>query len=206
MLGESLYVWGSAEEYERNREKISVVDSMRWRHLRMGLSDSFPKGSRKRAFLANFERAVFLKTRPSAAERQRLWSEVAYLNLVPRLLNSRTHRPKDEDFVAGWNQFFPVAAALEAERCIVYGTEPKKIAALRAMPDVQILVQERLPAIVDTRPLHMRLVHGGRELELFFVRHPSAYFPWDEWGPVLRSRGVWLDSTSVPPAQVAEPA
>lgn len=196
VLGESVYVWGRAENHEKTRAKIDQRDSLRWLHLSKGVAESFKKGSRKRAYLSNFERAVFLKRRPSALERQRLWSQVAYFNLVQRVMTNRRHRPQAEDFEAGWPQFFRVAGALEAQRCVVYGTEGKKIAALRAMPDVQILQEQRLPAISDVRPLHLRLAHDGREMEFLFIRHPSAFFAWKEWGPVLRNRGIWLDSAA----------
>jgi hypothetical protein len=195
VLGESIYVWGEVAEHEKTFARINERDSLRQRHLRVGLAENFKKGDRKRAYLANFERAVFLKTQPSALERQRLWSQVAYFNLVPRTLKSRRHRPTVEDFETGWQQFFRVAGALDAQRCIVYGTEGKKIDTLLAMPDVTILQKERiLPTISDVKPLHLRVLREGKEMEFLFIRHPSAFFAWQEWGHMLRARDICLDS------------
>ena len=70
VLGESIYVGGKVAEHEKNLARINESGSLRRRHLHIGLAESFKKGHRKRAYLANFERAVFLKTRPSSLERR----------------------------------------------------------------------------------------------------------------------------------------
>jgi hypothetical protein len=197
VLGESVYVPGEVVSYEKTLARITDKDSVRRRHLNIGFADTFKKGNRARRYLANFERAVFLKTRPAPVERQRLWSQVAYFNLVPRAMKNLRQRPTIQDFETGWQQYFQVAGALEAQRCIVYGTEGKKIDALLATPGVTVLQSVRLrPEISRVRPLHLRLTHAGREMEFFFIQHPSSYFSWSKWGPVLRNRGIWLDSNA----------
>lgn len=181
VLGESVYDYGNGDESVRAR--ILKKDSLRRRQMTHGILATF--NSR---YLRNFERAVFLKKRLSQEERALLWSQVIYHNLVPRLLPSVKHRPKLEDYTAGWQVFFNLVRVVEARRCIVYGLEPLKIEALLAVLPLNSVVEQRWhPAIGRNRPQALSLkLNNHHQVNLLFTRHPSAYFSWDKWGAFLR--------------------
>jgi len=75
ILGESVYVYGAGDE--TTRQRILQRESLRQRQMTHGILGKF-----KSRYLRNFERAVFLKIRPSGPERARLWSHVIFHNLV----------------------------------------------------------------------------------------------------------------------------
>ena len=180
VLGESVYDYGDGDELVRNR--IIKTDSLRRRQMAHGILAKF-----KSRYLRNFERAVFLKKHPTKEERTLLWSQVIYHNLVSRLLPSVKHRPSFEDYTAGWQVFLDLIKIVEAKRCIVYGLEPLKIEALLAVLSRDSLVERKQhPAIGRNKPLALSLKLDGHQVELLFIRHPSAYFSWDKWGVFLR--------------------
>lgn len=185
VLGESIYDYSGGDATVFNR--IMAKESLRNRHFTHGLLARF-----KSRYLRNFERAVFLKKRPGPEERALLWTQVVYHNLVPRMMTSLKQRPSAADYVAGWRMFFQLAATVEARRCIVYGLEPAKIdallEALLELPPQGVPVErKRLAPVGRNRPLLISLSIGGRPMDLLFIRHPSAFFQWEEWGAVLRA-------------------
>lgn len=45
----------------------------------------------------------------------------------------------------------------------------------------------RLPAKVGrTRSRLVTIADDGRALKLLFIRHPSTFFSWRQWAPVIR--------------------
>lgn len=195
VLGESVYVWKSKDP-EKTEARVRSEESLRDLHLTNGLADKFARGSSKRAYLSYFERTVLRKSRVPANERQKLWSDVAYLNLVLRPMKTSKHRPNDRDYADGWPKFLQVAAVLEATRCIVYGLERPKLFALRSLPGLTVLDDQAFPAIGKgknaVKPRRVRVSFEGREMELFFIRHPSSFYPWRQWSTWLHSLGVDL--------------
>ena len=194
VLGESVYAWKPDGKRFKTAEEVTQWvlkrDSLRKLHLGHGLVKDSPSAD----FVRNFERAVFLKSHTTKAERERLWTEVVYFNLVPRLLPSRkwVDRPTVDDYADGWRQFFRVAAAVGAERCVVYGLEWPKIKALLERSPCEILSRKKLEPISRSAPRVMSVAHEGRQMQLVFIRHPSAHFKWDQWGAVMRAHGMHL--------------
>lgn len=191
VLGESIYDYSNGDAVKR--QAILRKDSLRRRHLSHGIHEQY-----KSRYLRNFARAFFLKRKVSGTERKLLWQRVAYLNLVPRMMASLRERPGDQDYRDGWQMLLTMAGLIGARRCIVYGLEGAKIAALRAvLPPGALLAEQRLPAVGRNLPLRLTVNLGERPLDLLFIRHPSAFFRWDEWGVVLRQ---FLADTSAAPA------
>jgi hypothetical protein len=191
VLGESIYDYSNGDAEVRQR--ILGKDSLRRRHLSHGIHEQY-----KSRYLRNFARAFFLKRKVSRTERELLWQQVAYLNLVPRMMASLGERPGEQDYRDGWKILLTMADLIAARRCIVYGLEGSKIAALRAvLPPGALLAEHRLPAVGRNRPLRLTVNLGDRPLDILFIRHPSAFFRWDEWGVVMRQ---FLAETSAAPA------
>ena len=187
ILGESIYAYGDGGETVRNR--ILEKQSLRQRHMAHGILAN-PKF--KSAYLRNFERAVFLKKKPTGAQQKLLWSQVIFHNLVPRLLHSRRQRPTDEDYTNGWKIFLELAKVVQPQRCLVYGLESKKIDALMRLldsPDTSHKIaqkKQRHAAISGNRPITLSILINGRRLDVLCMRHPSSFFSWDKWGLFLR--------------------
>ncbi len=184
VLGESIYLYDG----DLGRQKILHRDSLRKRHLNHGILAKY-----KSRFLRNFERAVFHKKHPDAAERARLWKGVIYHNLVPRVMESLRDRPTYNDYSAGWNDFLQLAIVVKAQQCIVYGLEPKKIGALLDVLASQGIKanREKLPAVGSNTPCILTFQYNNQSLKLLFIRHPSAFFAWREWAVILRESGVF---------------
>ncbi|MYN29813.1 hypothetical protein [Duganella levis] len=191
VLGESIYDYSNGDAAKR--QAILQKDSLRRRHLSHGIHEQY-----KSRYLRNFARAFFIKRKVSRTERELLWQQVAYLNLVPRMMASLRERPGEQDYRDGWKILLTIAGLIAARRCIVYGLEGAKIAALSAaLPPGALLVERRLPAVGRNRPLRLTVKIGDRPLDILFIRHPSAFFRWDEWGVVMRQ---FLAETSAAPA------
>jgi hypothetical protein len=191
VLGESIYVYGDGSDTVRRR--ILEKDSLRKRHMRHGILAMF-----KSAYVRNLERAVFQKKKPSAGERKSLWLSVAYHNLVLGLMESRRHRPSVPDYQNGWMTFLRLAAVLQADRCIVYGLEPEKIDAFRfaaAQPNSRCdgVRIERCARVGRFRPVKISMMLDCRPFDMMFIRHPSAFFSWDEWGKALRQANMSIE-------------
>ncbi|WP_201485647.1 hypothetical protein [Pseudomonas sp. OF001] len=184
ILGESVYVYGAGDE--TTRQRILHRESLRQRQMTHGIL-----GKIKSRYLRNFERAVFLKTRPSGLERAHLWSHVIFHNLVLELLPSRKNRPTMRDYTAGWEAFLELAEVVQPQRCIVYGLESPKIEALQELlaSRKMAIQKKRLPAVGRSRPVKLSIQINGRPLDLLFIRHPSAFFPWKKWGAFIREAG-----------------
>lgn len=181
ILGESLYDYSEGKDTKKMR--IESCDGLRHRQINHGVL-----AKEKTRFLRNFERAVFMTSAPTGAQRESLWCGVAFHNLVNRLLTSRKHRPTFEDYLAGWGSVLSIFRMLQVDNCVVYGLERKKVLALRQHlgPGAEIR-QENLPAVGNSRPHKFSFAVDGRRINLLFIRHPSAFFNWRDWGVVLRT-------------------
>jgi hypothetical protein len=180
VLGESIYDYSGGKAEVRKR--ILGKHSLRQRQLGHGIHEKH-----KSRYLRNFARAFFLKRKISLAERELLWRQVIYHNLVPRMMSTLKQRPTEQDYRDGWHAFLQLAQLTGAQRCIVYGLEALKIDALKSvLSPSALLAHERLPAVGRNRPVRLLVQLGGQPLHLLFIRHPSAFFQWDEWGAVMR--------------------
>lgn len=185
ILGESVYDYGAGQA--SIQQSILRKESLRRRHMSHGIL-----ARHKSRFVRNFERAVFLKKRLDRIERTRLWSQVVYHNLVLRMMPSLKSRPTCEDYLDGWRAFLPLTEVIGAQRCIVYGLEHKKIAALKALlSEREITFQSmKLDPVGKSSPVKLTYQHGGQRMELFFIRHPSAFFQWREWGHLFKAQDM----------------
>lgn len=187
ILGESIYDYGKGEELVRAR--IMDGESLRRRHMQHGVLNKFSS-----AYVRNFERSVFLKRRPCGKQRERLWTNVVYHNLVMRMLASPKNRPTFNDYSVGWEKLLELATVVQAQRCIVYGLEPLKINALIQVlnvPDTpRQFSRQRLRAVGHNRPCKLEVTLDDRKIDFLFIRHPSSFFSWKQWGLALREHNM----------------
>jgi hypothetical protein len=181
ILGESVYDYSKGDAAKRKR--ILHADSLRLRHLNHAILAKF-----KSRYVRNFERAYYGKKKPSAAERQELWGGVVYHNLVLQMLHSEKARPSDADYTVGWEKFIDLAGCLDVQQVIVYGLERRKIDALRSLASLTGRIQRvDRPSPAGVKPIRLNVEMGsGSDLRMLFIRHPSAFFRWEEWGKVVQ--------------------
>ncbi|MBB3182284.1 hypothetical protein [Variovorax sp. Sphag1AA] len=201
ILGESIYLYKTAAGLEKDRARIEAPDSLRKRHLTHGIEAKF-----KSRYVRNFERAVFQKVKPNRGEREKLWTEVIYHNLAPKLLGELSHRPTYEHYQDGWRAFLKLVPAVGATHCIAYGHEKVKVRALLSVlkdhPEVELLEKLSLPVVGRKAvPVAVSLRIASQQLDILFIGHPSRAFSWKKWGAVMREQGMLLG----PPAAAAVP-
>jgi len=199
VLGESIYVYDKTSATRNaTKARIELRESLRRRHLALGIN-----GKKNHVYVRNFERAVTMSRTPTLQARAALWSQVIYHNLVPRLLDKRSHRPTVEDFTQGWREFFELAKATGATRCVVYGTDWRKVDALwQLLEPGQRLHKKRFPIIGRSRPSALSIQLGDRQLDMLFIGHPSNRFSWKEWGAFMRTQGMTFATQETPLAKV----
>ncbi|MFT4503197.1 hypothetical protein [Caballeronia sp. 15711] len=185
ILGESVYRWAEQEAFD---ERYRQTSGLRITHANHALK--FDRNSR---YVRNIERAIFQRRNPSDAEKQMLWSSVVYHNLVLDEMKSVNHRPKQEQYQTGWNAALELFDALAIEQCLVFGVE--SVSALRLTSSESELncgVKRHLTKVGRFCALS-GLVHtkSGRPVKLLFVRHPSSFFSWRKWAPVVREGLNW---------------
>ncbi|WP_313620114.1 hypothetical protein [Achromobacter sp.] len=179
MLGESVYNWGEGFDARYQR-----TDGLRETHRRHALNYR-----RDSPYVRNIERAVYRAPSPSEDQKRAFWSSVAYHNLVLEPLANIKRRPTYDQYLNGWREFFDLARLMAIDQGIVYGLESKKVDALVQAIKLRgaAYTQIRLPAKVGrTQPRLISISDDGRALKLLFIRHPSAFFSWRRWAPVIR--------------------
>jgi len=185
IVGESVYVWTDKDPAAFARRYASV-EGLRETHARHAMNVE-----RNARFVRNIERAIFAAKRPAPELKTRLWQSVVYHNLVLRPMASPQHRPSEDDYRAGWIEVLALCRLLGIEQCLVYGLESSK---LRALKDVlrehgSAFEQEDRPARIGAvRPHAGSIGLDDRRIRMLFVRHPSAFFSWRAWAPLIEDR------------------
>jgi hypothetical protein len=182
IVGESVYKWHP--EIEAFNRRYAKVDGLRITHKNHAL-----KFDRNSKYVRNIERAIFLSGKPSSEQKLRLWSSVVYHNLVLEPLATNRHRPKEQQYRDGWAELLDLTALLGVEQCLVYGLEATKLQALKDVARNRNLLCEIGGVgekIGRSRPQLAVVTTGDKPLKLLFVRHPSTFFSWRGWAPVIR--------------------
>lgn len=175
IVGESIYMWSPEA-----RERYSRADGLRVTHTNHAMA--LRHDSR---YVRNIERALFACRKPSDRQKYGFWTNVAYHNLVLVPLSSRRRRPTQAEYQAGWRELFALCQLMEVKQCLVYGLEHSKLKALESAAEQS----GHACVLRDAGTLGARratLQMGNAQLELLFIRHPSAFFSWRQWAPLVR--------------------
>lgn len=189
LLGESIYDWGAgfAARYEQ-------TGALRQTHHLHALD--YGRNSR---FVRNIERAIYCRTAPSEEQKNALWASVVYHNLVLEPLATIKKRPTFDQYLKGWHEFLELGHLLQIDQGIVYGLEAKKIDALLEAIKMRgaSCQHHRLTKVGRSEPRLVSISNEGRTLNLLFIRHPSSYFSWRQWGLTIREN-VPLEGMAAP--------
>jgi hypothetical protein len=181
-VGESIYEWNPERDLFGRR--YAKADGLRVTHGNHAMNFA-----RKSAYVRNIERAVFAAASPIKERKQSLWLSIAYHNLVLRPMPSAKHRPRESDYREGGEEVFELCRILSIEQCLVYGLEPAKLRAMKDVSsrlDIPCTVRAVASKIGSNQAKVAIVGDGPSTLRLLFVRHPSAFFSWRKWGPVIR--------------------
>ncbi len=183
ILGESTYNWNPKSE--QVKERINREDHLRILHQNHAL-----QLNRKSKYVRNIERAIFQSKSPALADKEMLWSTVVYHNLVLRPMATLKHRPSYNDYKLGWEEVLYISDILTIDQCIVYGLENNKITSLLEVlknSNINYEHNKISSKIGNSRPSVITLNTSTRPLKLVFIRHPSAFFSWKNWGAFLKN-------------------
>ena len=189
ILGESTYNWSNREE---DREKVKIRISKN-DHLRIVHKNNAIDFKGKSPYARNIERAIFFKKRPSRAEAKTLWSNVVYHNLILRAMPTKKHRPIYNDYINGWQAFINLVKIIPIDQCLVYGVDFEKVKSLKLVLDdkeITYTYKKINVSVGKSFPRRIHLTIDDREIKLLFVRHPSAFFKWREWGSIINNELV----------------
>lgn len=178
LLGESIYDWGAG--FPARYEKTGALRETHNLHAL-----DYRRNSR---YVRNIERAIYCRSAPSEEQKRALWAGVAYHNLVLEPLATIKKRPTFDQYLKGWHEFLALGHLLEIDQGIVYGLEAKKIDALREAIKMRgaSCEHQRLAKVGRSEPRLISISDEGSTFKLLFIRHPSSYFNWRQWGLIIR--------------------
>ncbi|MGY6121586.1 hypothetical protein ACW9YQ_14665 (plasmid) [Paraburkholderia strydomiana] len=185
ILGESVYRWSKGEAFDK---RYALTSALRETHSNHALD--FDRNSR---YVRNIERAIFQRRNPSDTQKQTLWSSVAYHNLVLDAMQTVKHRPSQDQYQKGWDAALDLFDVLGVEQCLVFGVE--SISSLRlasSARELHCLIRRHPAKVGRFRPSSGTVrTKSGRQVSLLFVRHPSSFFSWRNWAPVVQEGMQW---------------
>jgi hypothetical protein len=136
---------------------------------------------------AQMEKTLLNKNIVNLEERTKVWTSVAFYNLVQRLLPSPKERPEDEDYDRGWRNFLEVAEILKPSVCIKYGYDG--IGRLgHLLNNFNTGWSRDNAGEFYQRPFCINLSKDGYKLRIIFTYHPSyrGGFDYAEWAVHIR--------------------
>jgi hypothetical protein len=128
---------------------------------------------------SNVEKILLAADNPTQIQGINFWKSVAYWNLVPRLMSSRSERPNDKDFNDGWRLFFDLVEALDPKptTCIVLGKSScGRLGYYLTNNDTSW--DKNNPEFYEKEKI-INLSKGDNKLKLIFLNHPSGSFGFD---------------------------
>lgn len=139
--------------------------------------------------IRNIERA-FYGDKPSSEQKKNFWNSVAYHILIQRKLESIQERPKDNDYIDGWNKFFKIVEQLKPDYCLFCGVEAASYngafieAAKQNNFKAENITHGKKVGKVALRTTTISNANNHQS-KLLFIRHPSQYFKREEWGEII---------------------
>lgn len=137
---------------------------------------------KNRRFFQQIEKTLLNREISTLNERDKLWNNVAFYNLVQRLLPSSSDRPNDDDYDKGWRNFLDITNIIKPDICIKYGYEGNgRLGYLLNNFDTSWTrndVQE-----FYTKPFCINLTKENHEMRIIFTHHPTGSygFDYEEW-------------------------
>lgn len=198
LIGESHYAW--FDEDETLEDVLEIGNDKTYTRTfinNQGLFfESHYKGEINNKFVRNIERAIFCKRDVNDEQRKKMWTSVAFFNLVQRLLVSIDERPNENDFIEGWMQFIEIIEIIKPSHCILCGIQ----ASSRIVYAIELLNQiygfekikwetETFEQIGSSFARTIKIItQSNFSTSIYVIKHPSKYFSWEKWGNFIRTQ------------------
>lgn len=119
----------------------------------------------------------------NAVDRAQLWRALCFFNFVQRPMTYvGRERPNDEDWISAWSVFIDVIRVLSPSHCVFLGVEASnKMQLAWGQISVPCASMDWDEKIGNTHPRSTSITIDGRYLPILFLKHPSQFFPWEEW-------------------------
>ena len=121
------------------------------------------------------------------------WHKIAFYNFIQRamLKNKETEeneRPSKMDYQIAWEVFFDVVKVIKPENCLFFGVsmvEGFNLAANKmGLKDTYIQYGDKINGAYFK---YSKITINNKNVNLYFIKHPSKYFSADKWIEKLKS-------------------
>lgn len=151
-----------------------------------GLSSHNPD-FRNRKFFQQIEKTLLNNSTSTFEQREKLWNNVGFYNLVQRLLSSNADSPHEKDYDTGWRNFLEVASVIKPTICIKYGYEGiGRLGYLLNNYDTG-WIRDNIDEFY-TKPFCINLTNGDHKMRIVFTHHPTGSFGFDyeQWAEHIK--------------------
>lgn len=158
-----------------------------------GLNSQNPDFRNRRLF-QGIEKVLLNKDKSSFEERNKLWKNVGFYNLVQRLLPSRKDRPTDDDYDPAWSNFLNLLDIIKPKICIKFGYEGiGRLGYLLNNSDTE-WARDNIKEFYD-KPFCINLTKNDYKVRIIYTHHPlSRGFDYKKWAIHVRNHFPDVDS------------
>lgn len=180
--------------YDDHDDWLIFKDATRNFVNNQGLNSQNPD-FKNRKFFQQIEKTLLNESSSTFEQRERLWNNVAFYNLVQRLLPSIKDRPTDDDYDKGWLNFLDILTILKPSICIKYGYEG--IGRLGYLLN-NFEIDWKRDNIQEffTKPYCINLTKDDYQVKIIFIHHPTGSFGFDfeKWFRHIKSNYPNVDA------------
>jgi hypothetical protein len=172
---------------------LTRKDATRQMVNNQGLNSDKPD-FRGRKLFAGIEKAMLNKGNSTLEERNSLWNNVAFYNLVQELLSSLKQRPTERNYDDGWVNFLELAKVIKPRICIKYGVEGMgRLGYLLNTSDTGWTRDDK--SEFNKKPYAINLTNGDHKMRIIVTHHPAAKgFSYSKWASHIKQHFPEVDS------------
>lgn len=141
------------------------------------------------------ERIIFKNTYKSLLgtddiDKEIFWSNVSYYNFIQRPMETKKERPAPADYRHGWNVFHELLKIIKPTHCLFLGSSGSRFLypTLSEKENINITIDQWDKKIGRYYGKIAQINYEDATTDLTFIKHPSAYFVWQEWNEYLKER------------------
>jgi hypothetical protein len=126
-----------------------------------------------------------------AYDRESLWADVAFFNLVQRSLRAPPkdnppkeevpERPTDADFELGWGVFLAIVKLVDPDICLCLGISAHRCFGRSMERNGTVYDFTRIEKVGRCWGYSGTFTSGESRVPIVFVQHPNRFFPTSSW-------------------------
>lgn len=193
VVGESNYKWEEDEDGDSEEDVIGYLNDL---NFNKDVIRKFLIGEIKKApIYHHLTNLLFYSDDYPSEHKEKLWQLLSYYNFIQsRYMTSINDRPNSNDWESGWQAFFKVVDILRPNYILFCGVSASKEEYFfkKAANENSFEIKDEITLaepIGNTQPRIAVIKKGNDyEVQLTFIKHPSAFFPEDAWMDFLHTR------------------